>query len=87
MYFPKAIVLIALFVIAYGMLIHQGYEVWKNGVGVLNFTFLIILILTGLFWLVFTAAVGQWIIMVFQLLATPIWGYIFWKWYQTRVPV
>ena len=85
LFLPKKTVLIALYVPAYAFLVHQGYEVWKNGVGVLNSTFVAIFLATGFSWLVFTAATGQWIIFIFNCLAGPVWVYILWKWYRTRV--
>ena len=84
-YLPKDIVLMALYVPAYGVLVHQGYEVWKKGVGVLEPAFVTVFVATCLFWMMFTATTGQWVIFVFNCLAAPIWLYIFWRWYKTRV--
>lgn len=84
-YLPKEIVLGALYVPLFGVLLHQGYEVWRNGPGVIDPTFVKIFIITGVFWIAFTFAAGEWIIFFFNCLAAPVWIYIFWKWRKTRV--
>lgn len=82
-WFPKGAVLIALFVAAYIFLIQQGYEVWKNGPGVLELSFILTMLLSGACWAAFSFWTGQWIVFWFTLSAAPIWFFMLYKRYTT----
>lgn len=85
-WFPKDAVLTSLFVIAFAVLLHQALDVRKNGPGVLHPAYIVIFILTGLFWLVFTITIGNWVIAIFNCCTIPTWIYLYRKWYVfTRV--
>ncbi len=80
---PKDAVLTVLFVAAYIFLIQQGYEVWKNGPGVLELSFILTMLLSGACWAAFSYWADQWPVFWFTLSAAPIWFLILYQRYTT----
>ncbi len=82
-WFPKDSVLSALFIVAYIFFLQQGYEVWKNGPGVLELRFIWATLISGACWLLFAWKTDHWPIVIFNIAVAPIWFYVLYRRYKT----